>query len=61
MNEPLIKYQLLGELKHTIFMDLYQLPNISEELKDSMKHTYELLIKEQAEVYKKVVESDEGV
>jgi hypothetical protein len=61
MNELMVKYQLLGELKHTIFIDLYQLENISQELQESMHATYELLLEEQAKVFKKVLENSEGV
>lgn len=60
MNELLIEFQLIGELRRSIFHVLYS-GNLSPELKDNLSKTYDLLQEEQAKIKKKVVESDEGV
>jgi len=60
VNELLVKYQIVGELKHTIFQTIYA-GNLSDKLKESLMQSYELCLEEQKTVYKKVLESDDGV
>lgn len=60
MNETIIQFQILGELRHSIFTVLYT-AHMSPELKDILSKAYDLLQDEQAKIKKNMVESDEGV
>lgn len=60
MNELAIQFQVLGELRHSVFAVLYS-GNLSPQLKDNLSKTYDLLQEEQAKIKAKVVMNDEGV
>lgn len=61
MNEQVINFQILGELRHSIFSCLYN-ANLSPELKEILSKAYDLLQDEQQKIKTKVVEQDdEGV
>ena len=61
MNEQVINFQILGELRHSIFSVLYN-ANLTPELKKILSDAYDLLQEEQQKIKTKVVElDDEGV
>jgi len=60
MNEQLINFQILGELRHSIFACLYN-ANMSPELKEILSKAYDLLQDEQQKIKTNVVDDDEGV
>jgi len=60
MNEQVINFQILGELRHSIFTTIYT-AKMSPELKDILSKAYDLLQDEQQKIKTKVVDEDEGV
>ena len=60
MNEQVIQFQILGELRHSIFSVLYT-ARLSPELKQKLSEVYDLLQDEQQKIKTQVVDEDEGV
>jgi hypothetical protein len=60
MNEQVIQFQILGELRHSIFSVIYS-ANLTPELKDVLSKAYDLLQDEQQKIKTMVVDDDEGV
>ena len=60
MNELLLKYQTLGELRHTIFYTIYE-GNLSVELKEILGKSYMSLLEEQTKIFEQVMTPVEGV
>lgn len=60
MNEQVINFQILGELRHSIFTASYT-AQMSPELKEVLSKAYDLLQEEQSQIKKKVMDEDEGV
>ncbi len=60
MNELLFKYQMTGDLADSVFALLHA-GNCSVELNEVLETTYKMLTKEQASVFKKIRERNEGV
>ena len=60
MKELYVKYFSLQELQVGLFGMIYT-GNLSAECKDELIKTHNSLVKEQADVFKKGVEEDEGV
>ena len=60
MNELLLRYQLSGDLADSVFALLHA-GNFSAELNEQLEKTYELLVKEQHNLYQKIRARNEGV